>query len=254
MNRAQEVFKIFCHASDAKINWHKSAAIWASKKERSWEWGGDVGLKWIPAGKGTRYLGIQVGFHLPPEANFDTMMIALKGKLISWSHNTLSLAGKILVANQVLLASLWYLAACWNPNPRMCSQVTGVIRNFIWGDKDAPTCAKVKWDTLALPTGLGKLGVTDPKSQSEALLAKLFVRGLAPGSEPWKELVQHKADQTMLPIHGKGPNNSDLNWLLAAPKLKRLQCSMWKNIVRAWLNVKPGLTKSDPTTAVETLK
>jgi hypothetical protein len=25
------------------------------------------------------------------------------------------------VVNQVLLASMWYLAACWNPNPRMCN-------------------------------------------------------------------------------------------------------------------------------------
>jgi hypothetical protein len=27
MGRAQEVLKIFCHASGAKINWHKSTAI-----------------------------------------------------------------------------------------------------------------------------------------------------------------------------------------------------------------------------------
>lgn len=83
LDRAKEVLKIFCRASSAKINWHKSAAIWASKRERPWEWGEDVGLKWIPAGKGTRYLGIQIGFRLPTEANFETMMLSLKAKLIS---------------------------------------------------------------------------------------------------------------------------------------------------------------------------
>jgi len=112
------------------------------------------------------------------------MMAALKGKLISWGHNMLSLAGRILVANQVLLAFIWYMAACWNPNPRICCQVRGVIRNFIWGGKDAPARAKVKWDTLALPITEGGLGVLDSKSQSKALLAKLLVRGLAPGGEP----------------------------------------------------------------------
>jgi hypothetical protein len=86
LDRAQEVLKVFCRTSRAKINWHKSATIWASKKERTWDWGGDQGLKWIPIGKRTRYLGVQVGFHLPTEANFDIMMIALKGKLISWSN------------------------------------------------------------------------------------------------------------------------------------------------------------------------
>ncbi len=138
----------------------------------------------MPKGKGTRYLGIQVGSHLPSKANFDKMMIALKSKLISWSHNNLSLAGRIMVANQVLLASLWYIVACWNPNPRMCALVRGVIRNFIWGGKDAPARAKVKWDSLTFSATQGGLGIINPKAQSKALLAKLLVRGLAPGGEP----------------------------------------------------------------------
>jgi hypothetical protein len=131
MDKVQNVLKIFCKASGAKINWNKSTAIWASRRERTWNWGREEGLKWVPEGEGVRYLGVQVGFRLPTEANFDKMMVALKGKLINWGHNNLSLAGRTLVANQVLLASMWYLAACWNPNPRMCSQVRGVIRNFI---------------------------------------------------------------------------------------------------------------------------
>jgi hypothetical protein len=222
MDKAQQVLKIFCRASGAKINWHKSAAIWASRTERTWVWGEEVGLRWLPKGTGTHYLGIQVGFHLPFEANFDKMMIALKSKLITWSHNKLSLAGRILVANQVLLASTWYLAACWNPNPRMCAQVRGVIRNFIWSGKDAPVRAKVKWDTLVLPTSQGGLGIIDPKSQSEALLANLLVRGLAPRGEPWKELIRYKADQIRLPVHKKGPSTPDIDWLFVAPKLKRI--------------------------------
>ncbi len=121
LDRAQEVLKTFCRASGAKINWRKSTAIWANLRDKSWEWGKDEQLKWILKGEGTRYLGIQVGFHLPSEANFDKMMLALKGKLINWSNNKLLLAGRILVANEVLLTSIWYLAACWNPDPRMCS-------------------------------------------------------------------------------------------------------------------------------------
>jgi hypothetical protein len=152
----------FSVASGAKVNWHKSAAIWANKKERTWQWGTEIGLKRMPEGQGTRYLGVLVGFHLPPEANFDRMMLALKSKLIAWSHNLLSLAGRILVANQVLLASMWYLAACWNPNPWMITQIRGVIRNFIWGGKDAPTRAKVgNANATSRPRGLR---IIDPKA------------------------------------------------------------------------------------------
>ncbi len=104
-------------------------------------------------------MGIQVGFHLPTEANFDKMMVALNNKFINWSTCRLSLARRVLVANQVLLASMWYLAACWNPNPRICNQVREVVRNFIWGGKDANARAKVKWDTLGLLTTKGGLGI-----------------------------------------------------------------------------------------------
>jgi hypothetical protein len=76
----------------------------------------------------------------------------------------------------------------------------------MWGRKATTGRAKVKWDTLVLPTTKGGLGITDPKTQSEALLAKLFIRGLAPGGEPWKELLRHKADQVRLLVHGLGPN------------------------------------------------
>ncbi len=163
-----------------------------------------------------------MGFHLPQEANFDRLMIALKSKLITWSHNLLSLARRILVANQVLLSSMWYLAACWNPNPRITTQIRGVIRNFIWGGKDAPARTKVKWETLILPAAQGGLGIIDLKAQSEALLAKLLIRGLFPGGEPWKEIIRSKVDQIKLPMHSMGPDISDVNWIFAALKLKRI--------------------------------
>ncbi len=254
LDRAQKVIDIFCTASGAKVNWHKSAAIWASKNERGWNWGEEVGLKWVPAGEGTRYLGIQVGFHLPPEVNFGKLRLALKNKLINWNNNRLSLAGRILVANQVLLASMWYIAASWNPSHGMCSHIRGIVRNFIWGGRDTPTRAKVKWSTLVRPIAQGGLGIIDPKAQSEALLAKLLTRGLAPGGEPWKELIRHKADQTRLPVHGKGPSIADINWIFAASKFRKTQGSMWNSILGAWLSVRPGLAKSEPSNSAEILR
>jgi len=189
LDKAQKVLATFSVASRTKVNWHKLATIWASKNARTWQWGTEVSLKWVPDGEGTRYLGVLIGFHLHPKANFDKLMVTLKSKLIAQSHNLLSLAGRILVANQVLLASMWYITACWNPNPRMTAQIKGVIRNFIWGGKDAPARAKVRWETLIQPAAQGGLKIIDPKVQSEALLAKLMIRDLAFGGEPWKEII-----------------------------------------------------------------
>jgi len=76
----------------------------------------------------------------------------------------------------------------------MTTQIRGVIRNFIWGGKDAPARAKVKWETLILPATQGGLGIINPKAQYKALLAKLLIRGLSPGGEPWKEIIRSKVD------------------------------------------------------------
>jgi len=63
-----------------------------------------------------------------------------------------------------------------------------------------------------------------------------------------------RADQVRLPVHGMGPSTQVINWLFAAPKLKRLPCSLWKSITGAWLNVRPGLRKSEPTIHAELLR
>jgi hypothetical protein len=52
------------------------------------------------------------------------------------------------------------------------------------GGKASNTQAKIKWDSFTFPLSNGGLGIIDPKAQSEALHAKLLVRGLAPGGEP----------------------------------------------------------------------
>jgi hypothetical protein len=98
-----------------------------------------VGLKWIPKSEGVHYLGIQVGFRIFAKANFDKLMTSLKGEMITWGSYNLSFIGRILVANQILLSSMWYMAACWNPNPKMCNQIKGVIINFIWGGRASKT-------------------------------------------------------------------------------------------------------------------
>jgi hypothetical protein len=128
------------------------------------------------------------------------------------------------------------------------------VRNFIWSGKAANAKAKVKWETLVLPIPQGGLGIIDPKTQSEALLAKLLIRGLAPGGEPWKEILRHKANQIRLPVHGMGLTTQDINWMFPATKLKRPPTSLWKSILHSWLSVRPGLTKSEPTNSAETLR
>jgi len=85
-------------------------------------------------------------------------------------------------------------------------------------------------------------------------LAKLLVRGLAPGGEPWKELLRHRANQIKLPVHGMGPTTQDINWMFVATKLKRPPTSLWKSILHSWMSVRFGLRKSELTNSAKTLR
>jgi hypothetical protein len=155
MDKMQLILNFICFTFEAKINWGKFVAIWANKNKWAWEWGQEVGLKWAPKSEKVRYLGIQVGFRLPMEANFNKLMISLKCRMIMRGNCNLSLACRILIANQVLLSSMWYMATYWNRNPIMCNQFRGVIRNFIWGRKAIKIQAKVKWDSFTHSSSSG---------------------------------------------------------------------------------------------------
>ena len=74
----------------------------------------------------------------------------------------------------------------------MCSPATHDLENFLWsGSNGSGTSeARVAWQTVILPKIEGGLGIINPELQSQALLGKLVIRGLTPGGQMWKLLLQ----------------------------------------------------------------
>ena len=98
-----------------------------------------------------------------------------------------------MIANQVLLSSMWYFTSCWIFVNSRITQIQRLIRNFLWsGSEDGHVRSKVAWATLIKPRELGGLGLIDPESQSKALLVKLMIRGHLPGTARWKELLKNR--------------------------------------------------------------
>jgi hypothetical protein len=112
-----------------------------------------VNLQWLAEGEMTRYLGFMIGFRIAREARFETVLNALRKKLTFWATTHLSLAGRVLIANQVFLASIWYVASCWCPQVCTMNKVKALVRNYIWsGENRKKQCrVKVAWDTMILP-------------------------------------------------------------------------------------------------------
>jgi hypothetical protein len=112
LNSTKQALGTFSLALGAKINWNKSHAIWISNSQQPFQWGDDVGLRWLQSRETTRYLGFHIGFQVSAEKRFEEVLLTMRKKLAYWCMIHLSLANRILIANQVLLSSLWYVALC----------------------------------------------------------------------------------------------------------------------------------------------
>ena len=75
----------------------------------------------------------------------------------------LSLAGRIIVANHVLLSTMWHTVSVWMFDKHVIRIVKACIRGFLWvGNRKDNVAAKVSWSTLILPKSKGGLGLIDP--------------------------------------------------------------------------------------------
>jgi hypothetical protein len=203
-------------------------------------------MKWLAPGEVTRYLGYPFGHNIPQKEKDGKMLSQIRKHLSKWTHLPLSLAGRIMIANQVVLSSIWYFASCTDYTGKALRIAKATVRNYIWsGKKESNARAKVRWDTVVLPIVRGGIKVLDPQWQSSALLIKLLIRGLSVGYEPWKALVRFRVAQTKQARRGSWPPHS--NWIMNARHLVNQGSSMWQGVLKAWSTMQPGLEQQDPT-------
>lgn len=247
MDRALTVINRFEAASGAKLNLHKSVGLWLAPTEQPWQWGEEAGLKWLVPGEVTRYLGYPFGLHIPQKEKDGKMLSQIRKHLGKWSNHPLSLACRIMVSNQVILSSIWYLASCTDLTGQALKIAKATVRNYIWSGKRVSCArARVKWDTTILPIVRGGIKILDPQWQASALLIKLLLRGLFVGYEPLKALVRYRVAQTKQSRRGTWPSHA--NWIMISRNIAKQGSTMWQGVMRAWQTVQSGLEQQDPQT------
>ena len=250
LDRALNVINRFSAASGAKLNLHKSVGLWLASRPRPWQWGEDAGLKWLEKGEVTRYLGYPFGIDIPQKEKDAKMMSQIRKHLLRWSANKLSLAGRIMVSNQVVLSSIWYLASCTDFSGKSLKLARAVVRNYMWSGKlNTRARARVKWSTAVLPIVRGGVKILDPEWQTSALLVKLLIRGMSVGYEPWKALVRYRVAQTKQSRRGRWPAHA--NWIMNAAHIVQQGSAMWQDVMKAWSTIQAGLEQQDPQSWAE---
>ena len=252
----QQVLSDFCDASGALINWDKSMGFWVASSSPPQ----DVpspGFSWVPRGTTVRYLGCQVGIDLSAEEMVTPLLVRVRNKLLYWDTTNLSLPGRVIVANSVLLASMWYVASTWLFSRSIILKLQRLVRNFIWGAPlGARAVAKVAWSVLIRPIREGGLGLIDPLLQSKALLAKHVVRGFMPGNELWKKLWLLSLRNIKPTIGGQWQDS--FRWLfnfdfpIKAHNVGSMR--FFTGILRAWKDIREALLFQLPTTEAQFLR
>ena len=137
----QDAITTFCKGAGAMMNWHKSVAFWVdSEMTEHPSWQPHEDFKWVPRGTPVRYLGCQVGIDLSPEQQIAPLLLSIRKKIAFWSTAKLSLAGRVVVVNNVLLSTIWYIASSWMFAKSTMDQIKRLVRNFLWSGKDVVTC------------------------------------------------------------------------------------------------------------------
>ena len=152
LDRVRGLIDRFRFASGARVNWHKSSCILFGTDALT-DWGLADGFTWLQPGETCRYLGFQIGLDVSLAQQFTPVLDSIRRKLTHWSSCHLSLAGRALVVNQVLLATAWYIASCWMLHPGVISRLRHLVRNYLWAGSDGShnTRARVAWHTCILP-------------------------------------------------------------------------------------------------------
>ena len=253
LDRALNVIHRFGAASGAKLNLHKSIGLWLVARPRSWQWGEEAGLKWLEKGEVTRYLGYPFGIDVPQKEKDAKMLGQIRKHLLRWSAKKLSLASRIMLSNQVVLSSIWYLASCTDFSGKSLKLARTAVMNYMWSGKlDTRARARVKWSTAVLPIVRGGVKILDPEWQTSALLVKLLIRGMSVGYEPWKTLVRYRVAQTKQSRRGRWPAHA--NWIMNAAHLVQQGSPMWQGVMRAWSSMQAGLEQQDPQSWSEILR
>jgi exonuclease III len=253
LNKAIEVIKRFGAASGAKLNLHKSIGVWVSHTPRTWNWGEDEGLKWLMPGEVTKYLGYPFGINITQQEKDNKMLNQVRKHLHRWACNKLSLAGRIMVSNQVILSSIWYFASCMDFSNHALKLVRATVRNYIWSGRTGTNArARVKWATAVLPIVRGGVKILDPQWQSSALLVKLLMRGMSIGYEPWKTLIRHRVANTRQTRGGRWPTHA--NWIMNNHKIAIQGSSMWQGVMKAWNSIQSGIEQQAPSNWTEIMR
>lgn len=149
-----EILNIYCKASGAKLNLHKTKGLyigqWKTKVPQNKQ------IKWVKAVTG---LGTTFGYDINYEELWLQKFTKFKKIITQWKNRDLTLNGKKLIINAYIMSSISYLTDIYTSHvpQSFITKTRELIRDFLWSGKTW----RISQNTLALRKEHGGLELQD---------------------------------------------------------------------------------------------
>ena len=181
----RRILGVFEKASGQRVNWDKSLLLKLGNPPEVRIPGASVlGHKEV-----VTYLGIPVGVEISEgiSQRWEGMVEAMRKKARRWLAAHLSLRGRVLVANSVVLAMPRYLLKFLRLPGARLQQMESIYWGLVWDDKDY---GLVRRERALCAKDRGGLGCFDIQSICKAEAISLFKRAESRPDLPWASLLR----------------------------------------------------------------
>ena len=235
-----------------EINWDKSCAYWFDKYTHRPEWLAGYNWKWAEEGDLSKLLGTPFGLNLNTPDVDKFLHNKISKKLDYWSTMKLSLGGRIVICNQVLLSTLWFFITVWGSSNKILTKIRGAIKNYLWSGKEQLTRTRVSWRECCLKKKHGGLGLVDPETAKISLLCKWIVKAMEPGDSNLQLMLRYRLAR-FNPQSGRRWEVS-LDWFTCRKHQGFAGSKVWGHICKAWKVMVNGTYQLPPRTKMELLQ
>lgn len=159
----------------------------------------------------------------------------------------LSLVGRILAANSLILSTIWYVLTLWAGDLAFLTKLQRLIETFVWVGR-----SRVNRDTITQSKHNGGLGliliIERYRARDRAIAGNMMIWVMGQENHPLRLILRSHIKGLSMAKWG----NHDFTWMMTQGGGHGSQGSaVWRNLCKAWSSLKPLLLKSTPRNAEE---
>lgn len=238
LREGRRLLKMFGQASGLECAWDQTVAAFIPGGPpspdfwlESWTWEDDSGA--------SNLLGFPIAQSVSASRMVEIILEKLDNKLAKFESFHLSLPARIIVANSIILGSIWYLITLWAGDLSFLNQIQSRIDRFIWAGRP-----RVRRATVTNPKAMGGLGLLSVMDHFNAMIGNLMLWILSDSFHPLQRILQ----QHITSLSYRKWGHPDFTWVVSqCGRMEYTGSNVWGNICKGWAQLKPLLVPSPPS-------